>query len=673
MIYNLKMLCSIGFLFIAFLTSAQDHRVDSLNVLIQNYDALNAGKSFTLNDSIKVKYYERLSDYLYDSNRDASLQYSKKAADLALKIKYFKGVYTNNYNLGTAYSISGDYLLSLTYLNQAAIASEHLKSGSKTANVYNEKGIVYSKMSNYAEAVRYAFLALRYYEKSNDHQLYGNSLVNLGILYKHQNKIELAVNQYEKAIKSYKKLEGENAVFSIAATYNNLAQAYLKAGKTTKSINALNESQNYAQKISDQYLNAENNYALGLIYFNLGQYSQSLFNFQNGLQSFENLNDKSGIAKSKVALGRNFLKLKQFKNALKYNSEGLELAKKIKHLEWQKEGYRDRAQIFDEAGDFKAAYQNHVYYKMVNDSMFNANQEKKITEMQMQYAFDKTQEKSRTVQMQKILKLNNEASRLHFIKNSALLAAGVFLLLFGAVLYNFLKVKNQRKLIAIQQNELQIQNHQIQTALFEKEVLLKEIHHRVKNNLQIISSLLNIQAQNITDTKVLDSIKEGQSRVQAMSLIHQNLYQSQKLDAIDMAEYIKQLTRYLNTIFNTDAKTINFNIAIQNIFFDIDTAIPLGLIVNELISNAFKYAFVAQPNPKIDISIISIDAMDYILRISDNGIGISDNFKIENANSLGLKLVSILSRQLRGSVDYTSNNGTVFEVKFKHIKNFNAI
>lgn len=666
--YKIKFYCVIVFVLVSGFAFSQDKRLDSVQQLIKKYELKNNRKQLTLKDSVKVKLLELLSDYTYTNQRESSINYSKDAAELAAKIKFYKGVYTNTYNLGSDYSFSGDYLLSLNYLSKAAEAAKKLNSPCKMASVYNERGIVYSKMSIYSEALKNALLALRYYEKSDNMQLYGNSLVNLGLLYKHQNKIELALTYYKKAIQVYQKLEDENAVFSIAATYSNSAQAYLKAGNIGESINALNQSQEYAAKINDTYLNAENNHALGMIYFDLKNYKQAESHFLEALREYRLLNEKSGIAKTKVRLGRTYFYQNQKNKGLQLNQEGLELAKKINHLEWQKEGYSNRADMLFQSNNYKEAYQNQVLFKAINDSMFNANQEKKITELQMQYTFDKTQEKTKNAQFQKISNLNNEANRLRFIKNSAVILAVIFLIMFGVILYNFLKVKKQRKLIDLQQQELKLQNGQIQVSLFEKEVLLKEIHHRVKNNLQIISSLLNIQAQNITDKNVLASIKEGQSRVQAMSLIHQNLYQSQELDAINMEDYVKQLTIYLNEMYNSATEKISIKVQAPQIYFDIDTAIPLGLIVNELVSNAFKYAFTGKSDKKITICIESINDVEHQLSVSDNGIGMPEDFTIENSKSMGLNLVSILSRQLKGSVVYHYNNGTTFEIKFKHLK-----
>ena len=208
----------------------------------------------------------------------------------------------------------------------------------------------------------------------------------------------------------------------------------------------------------------------------------------------------------------------------------------------------------------------------------------------------------------------------------------------------------------------------MEQSLLEKETLLREIHHRVKNNLQIISSLLNIQSDNVTDPTVLSSIKEGQSRVQAMSLIHQNLYQSEHLSNVDIENYLKELVVYLSEMFAGQNKDIEIVVDANKIEFDIDTAIPLGLIVNELVSNAYKYAFDNQQKGKVQIGIKAINDTDYELNVKDDGKGLPDDFDPTKSKSLGLKLVKILSKQLRGKFKSSSSNGAVFVVTFKDLR-----
>ncbi len=166
-----------------------------------------------------------------------------------------------------------------------------------------------------------------------------------------------------------------------------------------------------------------------------------------------------------------------------------------------------------------------------------------------------------------------------------ILAFGLIIVLFftGLIYYRFRIGKQQNELINKQKNKLDKNNK-------EKELLLKEIHHRVKNNLQVISSLLDLQTNNIKDESALLAMEDGQSRVQAMALIHQNLYQNQNVGSISFEEYANQLVKHLASIYE-GKNSVEVELLCKETYFDIDTAIPVGLILNELISNAYKYAF----------------------------------------------------------------------------------
>lgn len=205
---------------------------------------------------------------------------------------------------------------------------------------------------------------------------------------------------------------------------------------------------------------------------------------------------------------------------------------------------------------------------------------------------------------------------------------------------------------------------QIKASLAEKEVLLKEIHHRVKNNLQIISSLLNLQSDYVKNHETLEILKVCQNRVTTMALIHEQLYQAEDLAQIDFAEYIENLATNLLTSYERDSNAIALKLNIDDIKLNIDTAIPCGLIINELISNSLKYAFIPGKPGEISISFQLISNNCLQLIISDNGIGLPLNLDINNTDSLGLQLVTALASQLEGAIEINRNIGTQFIIQF---------
>ncbi len=224
-------------------------------------------------------------------------------------------------------------------------------------------------------------------------------------------------------------------------------------------------------------------------------------------------------------------------------------------------------------------------------------------------------------------------------------------------------VRDRTQSLEEAKQEIEKQNERLNRSLEEKEFLMKEIHHRVKNNLQVVISLLNLQASHIKGEKAFKSLYESQERVRAMAFIHQTLYQSQDFSEIDFRDYTEKL---VESLMPPD-KNVEHEIRTNGLKFSVDTAIPLGLIINELVSNAFKHAFTGEEKGGwIKVEIGSIDEKEYQLTVADNGGGL-DNDARAKADSIGLDLVDALSEQISGSVSHEVDNGTVFRVRFRDL------
>lgn len=209
----------------------------------------------------------------------------------------------------------------------------------------------------------------------------------------------------------------------------------------------------------------------------------------------------------------------------------------------------------------------------------------------------------------------------------------------------------------------------LRSSLQEKEVLLKEIHHRVKNNMQMVSSLLNLQANSIRDPEVLQPFIESQRRIKVMALIHEKLYQSPNLAQIRFADYVQQLAEDLLQAFGQQLPDVQLNVDVADVELTVDIAIPCGLIINELVSNALKYAFPGGKTGAIQIWFqlapdSSSDQSLYALAVQDNGIGIPEAIDWQTTESLGLQLVMVLAQKLQGTLTLDRNNGSTFQVIF---------
>jgi len=206
----------------------------------------------------------------------------------------------------------------------------------------------------------------------------------------------------------------------------------------------------------------------------------------------------------------------------------------------------------------------------------------------------------------------------------------------------------------------------MQKSLKEKEVLLREIHHRVKNNMQIISSLLNLQVNYEEEEKVQQVLKDSQGRIKSMSMVHEKLYQSTSLSEINFGSYLKQLIKDIFFSYGISAEKIMPMLVAEDIYINLDTAIPLGLIVNELITNSIKHAFKGRDNGTLKITFQKIDD-ELILKVSDDGVGLGPDVDIDSSKTLGLKLVKNLAIQLDADLEIGRDKGTSFTFKFKEI------
>lgn len=307
-------------------------------------------------------------------------------------------------------------------------------------------------------------------------------------------------------------------------------------------------------------------------------------------------------------------------------------------------------------GQLISALDHFRKYKSLSDSAFNATKSRQLTELQIQYETDK---QNKDIDL---LKRDGKLQHAEVIKayntNNVILGSIAILFIFTGLLYHNYRIKRRSNVIL---NSLVREKDSL---LSEKEWLLKEIHHRVKNNLQIVMGLLQRQSAFIDNDEALAAIENSKNRMNSIALIHQKLYQSQNFDKISMPEYIDELIANLKDSFDLDSR-IHFERQVDPIQLDVSQAVPLGLILNEAITNAIKYAYPDNQNGTISITLLRTGANLITLTIQDLGKGLPAGFNIEKISTLGLSLMKGLSKQLGGSLSLTSDQGVTARVSFK--------
>ena len=248
----------------------------------------------------------------------------------------------------------------------------------------------------------------------------------------------------------------------------------------------------------------------------------------------------------------------------------------------------------------------------------------------------------------------------------AYLLAGIIILstIIIFLILNNVNTKKREEQLYLKNKQIGAQNELIEQSLKEKEALIKEIHHRVKNNLQIISSMLSLQIGKVDDSNTEAILKDAQQRINAISLTHQMLYQKANISSISLTEYVQNLVSQIEkTIFSNDIElTTSLNITERRI--NIDAAVPLGLLINEILTNAYKHAFSKNEKGKVTVSL-GENEKGCILKISDNGKGLPLNFETANQKSMGMELIQILAGQLNAELKIDKTNGTTFIIELK--------
>ncbi|SDH04979.1 tetratricopeptide repeat-containing sensor histidine kinase [Chitinophaga filiformis] len=371
--------------------------------------------------------------------------------------------------------------------------------------------------------------------------------------------------------------------------------------------------------------------------------------------------DQELISIGNMDAGRFYLQRGQFKKAHVYLDTALAYSRDARLLD-----QRALLQMLFTADSALGNYSTAIKYlqrcQFINDSIYNERKSRQIEELTIQYETQKKEQNIRLLEKERRLQQNELIKE----QNTKRWIVGVTLLLVVItgllVNYSRLKQRTNRKL-RIQQRQIEKKNDSLQHLVEEKEWLVKEIHHRVKNNFQIVMALLRTQAAYLQGSEAIQAVTESQQRIQAMSLVHQKLYQSDNLSAINMADYIHELIDCLKDSFHT-GYTIRFNLQIEPVKLDVSHCVPLGLILNEAVTNAIKHAFPGKKEGVIHISLKSISHNHFLLSIKDNGTGLPATFDSARQTSMGMKLMRGLSGDLDATFQVNNNGGTEILLDF---------
>lgn len=486
------------------------------------------------------------------------------------------------------------------------------------------------------------------------------------------------LGMYRRAMGDYiekvKRTLAENDFYAQAEYYNTLgnflrldestptALSHFKKAKSfiTVFLNDVTREKNKNKLVAANLLNGLIDGNIGKCHVQLQEYEEAIPHLESSIsiiKEFGNGAFPDEITENSLAISECYLQLENYAKATDYLSDDLQ----TKTTENQLRKNRLLSIYYGLTEDYKneALYlrRNH----RIRDSIIG--NESELRKQQLATVMQQDLELSRKMvqqQKQDLEKSRNEMSAQKRTSQLVLISFFFTLLGFAGLVYAYLKsIKNQR-LIAEQK-------YIIENSLVEKDSLLKEIHHRVKNNLQMVSSLLSLQTKNTRSKAAIEALEEGKSRVKAMALIHQKLYQNEDLSVIEMQGYIESLINSVQSVYRKGGHNIEISIDAEEVELDIDRAIPFGLILNELVSNSFKYAFPEDDGKcKIAIQIRKTEDEEGYFEYSDNGIGLPKGTDDCSNTSMGIRLMNRLANQLQTTLNLDNNvDGVRYWFKFK--------
>jgi two-component system, sensor histidine kinase PdtaS len=611
--------------------------------LINNFGRTGDAK----NEMLAWQYFRRSFIASGDTSKEALITIYEKLASLSGKVNH-------NDDSSVYRRFVADIHLQQTKFAQAEnelseIEKNQIKTGSKIIlYTYDLQSALYLKKGEMEKALDYALKT----EKTM--QITGDSLYAAGF-YTRIGLIDYILKDIPGCLVwARKAVDHEIATHEMKELYTitgNLASVLMISSKPNEALKLLLDiSKKFPPTVTHDEIFLDMN--LGSCYTALRQYSLAEKKYQEMIRLV-----KSGTSENieyyNALLGGFYIKSKKYKIAKKYLLESLKDAKYEVQADHIRSAYMNLFRADSMLGDHLSAVRDLEQANIIRDSIYNTDKNKQIEELQISY---------QTAEKEKDIKLLEDKEKLERIQlqhsentRNWIIAGSVMLLIIAGLLFRQSSLRKLNNKVITQKNQL------LQSLVTEKEWLLKEVHHRVKNNLHTVICLLESQAAYL-ENDALKAIENSQHRIYAMSLIHQKLYQLENIKSIDMAEYLAEFLQYLSDSFGSP-ENIFVQKKIEHISLSVTQAIPLGLIINEAVTNAFKYAFPKNRKGEINISL-KRSGNKIELTVADNGIGITSKYNDAEPTSLGIELMKGMTRDIKGNIFIETNSGTSIQVIF---------
>lgn len=525
----------------------------------------------------------------------------------------------------------------LVKVEEALSLFENLDHSLGEIDVYDALSNYNSRAARYPEALTYAFKSIVLKEKTNDIFGLAQSFTDIADIYWYYGRFPESIDYGKKAVAL---IENQGPSDELASAYKMLSESYLEIPDYDLALVYISQSIAIKKSLGAGPLElASAINSRGNIYKFLKRYDEAIDDYASNLRICDSVGYKIGSRASAANLGHVHLLKREYAQAIPYKLRSLDIQESSGQTQQMAENLMHLSDAYAGIGDQEEALKYRIRYDSIKSIEHEQALDKLSNELSVKYETEKKEESIR-----------NLSDRVQLQNISMILGATLLLISLVAIAI-FLRLNT----------ELKIRNR-------EKEILLKEIHHRTKNNLQILSSLLSLQSDHLVDASAIDAITEGKNRVESMGLIHQRLYTGEGVTVVDLKDYIHELCRHLEKSYSTPDRKIWISEDICYDKMDVDYAIPLGLIINELVTNSVKYAYDITESGEVLLKLWR-ENQELILQVSDHGNKEVGPNKSNISTSFGSMLVATLSKKLKGTIDISQKDGYSTIIRFQRFEN----
>lgn len=540
-------------------------------------------------------------------------------------------------DLGMVYYYLSTFDSSIYYYRKALTFYEDIGNRQQQAIVKHNLAIVYKDRGAYEKALELALEAAPELNGPGAEEAKGSCFNTIALLYGRLNEFESALEFHRKSLSVQKKIDDKTG---IAQSYNNVANLYKKTKGLDSAQYYYEKSLALKREIGDRYSQASTLNNLGEVMFARNNLPAAEKYYRESLAIKREQSNKAGEVFTLNNLAQLAMANKQFQAAEKYLDESYAISNDLGLLDEVRTNYELRLQLAKRTHNTEQALLYAENLMIIKDSLLTKEKAEVFANLKSSYDLVTKEQQISLLEQDSALQQANLETKSAWIRG----------LVIAAILFSIVLVLIFRMFYLEQRNKRRV------------EVLLQELHHRVKNNLQILSSILGLQSQQLTDQNALQAVKSSEGRINAMALIHRKLYATEQNRTINLKDYTTDLTTYLVHAYGYYGKEFKLNLSLQEIQLDVDKAIAIGLIMNELVSNAFKYAYIDHPDPALSIEINKTGGKELEVIISDNGNGYLPKKDAKNT-SFGLKMVNMLMEELNGKYEVDVVGGTRYHLQ----------